>query len=138
MEHVAPYACELLGKRRTLSPGERAAVEDERRGIDLLEGTFLFACESSRREQVEEAVLSVRTHRMMEPGRRLEDETSLAARANEAGERADTRHGSTAAPDLGAEPVRDEVVEPNLDTTVEWRLHVHLASGNGIACTRID
>ena len=76
---------------------------------------------------------------MMEPGRRLEDEIPLAARTHEGGERADARHGSAAASDLRAQPVRRELVEPILDATVDRRLDVHLAHGEDcITRSRVD
>ena len=84
-------------------------------------------------------MLPVRAHRVMEPRRCLEDETAHAAGTDEAGQRVDARHGSATAPDLRAQPVPGEVVEPNLEATVEWRLDVHLSPGNGgIAGGRID
>ena len=127
MELVAPHASELVRGRRAIAPGERPRVESERRRIDLRKSSFLLAREDDCGEQVEKPVLAVRAHGVMEACRRLEHEPALAAGTDEVGERGGSRHRRATAPDLRAQPVLGEVVEPILETLVERRLDVHLA-----------
>jgi len=116
---------DLARPRLAVAPAEAVPVEPERLRVALRKRALLVA-EENGGQQVEEAVLAVAPHRPVEAGRRLERQVALPAGADEARERGLRRHRRTPAADLGAQPRRDERVEPIAEVTVERHLDVNL------------
>lgn len=102
--------------------------EPERRCVFLLERVPLVA-EDRRGEQVQEAVLVVAAHRMVEAGRRLEREPASPARPDELRQSAGPRDALAPAANLRAQPERGELVEADgvsrLDLDVDLCRRVH-------------
>ena len=85
-----------------------------------------LALEDHRREQVEEAVLAVRAHRVMEPGGRLEHQPSLPAPTNEPRELRVARNDCSAASHLRAQTELGDRVESRLEAVVDRHFDVDL------------
>ena len=118
---------ELWRRRSPPAPREGVRVELERCRIGLGQGV-LFVTEDHGGQQVQEAVLSVGPHRMVEPGRGLEDDVACSAAADEGGERRVTRSRCSSAAHLRPEPVRRDLIEACVERAVEWDLDIDLRS----------